>query len=53
MTPINMEQKMAFELLMDKDIPFVTITGGAGSGKTILATAVALEKVIEQEITAK
>lgn len=46
--PINMEQKMAFELLMDKDIPFVTITGGAGSGKTIMATAVALEKVIEQ-----
>ena len=32
LTPINMEQKMAFELLMDKDIPFVTITGGAGSG---------------------
>ncbi|NMB95982.1 MAG: PhoH family protein [Clostridiaceae bacterium] len=48
LTPINKEQKMAFELLMDKDIPFVTITGGAGSGKTILATAVALEKVIEQ-----
>ncbi len=48
LSPINMEQKMAFELLMDKDIPFVTITGGAGSGKTILATAVALEKVIEQ-----
>lgn len=48
LTPINMEQKMAFELLMDKEIPFVTITGGAGSGKTILATAVALEKVIEQ-----
>lgn len=48
LTPINMEQKMAFELLMDKEVPFVTITGGAGSGKTILATAVALEKVIEQ-----
>lgn len=46
--PINREQKMAFELLMDSSIPFVTITGGAGSGKTILATAVALEKVIEQ-----
>jgi len=48
LTPINREQKMAFELLMDSSIPFVTITGGAGSGKTILATAVALEKVIEQ-----
>jgi PhoH-like ATPase len=47
--PINMEQKMAFELLMDPGVPFVTLTGGAGSGKTILATAVALEKVLEQK----
>ncbi len=46
--PLNTEQKMAFELLMDPAIPFVSITGGAGSGKTILATAVALEKVLEQ-----
>lgn len=48
LTPINRNQKMAFELLMDPTVPFVTITGGAGSGKTIMATAVALEKVIEQ-----
>lgn len=48
LTPKNLEQKMAFELLMDPTVPFVTITGGAGSGKTILATAVALEKVLEQ-----
>lgn len=48
LTPINREQKMAYELLMDTDIHFVSITGGAGSGKTILATAVALQKVIEQ-----
>lgn len=47
--PINAEQKMAFELLMNPDIPFVSITGGAGCGKTIVATAVALEKVIEQK----
>jgi len=46
--PLNAEQTMAFELLMDPAIPFVSITGGAGSGKTILATAVALEKVLEQ-----
>ena len=38
LSPINREQKMAFELLMDKDIPFVTITGGAGSGKTRVLT---------------
>ena len=48
LTPINKEQKMAFELLMDPAVQFVTISGGAGSGKTILSTAVALKKVIEQ-----
>lgn len=47
LTPINREQKMAFELLMNPDIHFATITGGAGSGKTILATATALQNVIE------
>ncbi len=46
--PLNLEQRMAFELLMDPAVPFVSVTGGAGSGKTILATAVALEKVLEQ-----
>jgi len=50
LTPINKEQKMAFELLMDPKIDLVTISGGAGSGKTILSTAVALRKVIEQGI---
>lgn len=48
LSPINLEQKMAFELMMDDSVKFVSVTGGAGSGKTILATAVALEKVIEQ-----
>ncbi|HEX3039654.1 MAG TPA: hypothetical protein VHP54_05120 [Caproiciproducens sp.] len=39
---------MAFELMMDDAVRFVSVTGGADSGKTILATAVALEKVVEQ-----
>jgi PhoH-like ATPase len=47
LSPINREQKMAFELLMNPEIHFVTIIGGAGSGKTILATATALQNVIE------
>ncbi len=50
LVPINNEQKMAFELLMDPSIHFVSISGGAGSGKTILSTAVALQKVIEQGV---
>ncbi len=53
LTPINREQKMAYELLMDNNIHFVTLAGGAGSGKTILSTAVALQKVIEEEIFRK
>ncbi|MPM71233.1 hypothetical protein SDC9_118196 [bioreactor metagenome] len=48
LAPINLEQKIAFELMMDDQVKFVSVTGGAGSGKTILATAVALEKVVEQ-----
>lgn len=47
LSPINREQKMAFEMLMNPDIQFATIIGGAGSGKTILATATALQNVIE------
>lgn len=51
--PINREQKMAFELLMDPEVHLVTITGGAGSGKTILSTAIALQKVIEEQVFRK
>ncbi|KAB3530699.1 PhoH family protein [Alkaliphilus serpentinus] len=46
--PINREQKMAFELLHDPDVPLVSISGGAGSGKSILAIAYALESVLEK-----
>ncbi|MDO4754339.1 MAG: PhoH family protein, partial [Bacillota bacterium] len=46
--PINPEQEMAYELLMDPEVNFVSVSGGAGSGKTIVATAVALQKVIEE-----
>ncbi len=51
--PMNKEQKMAFELLMDPSVHFVSMAGGAGSGKTILATSVALQKVIEEGIYRK
>jgi PhoH-like ATPase len=47
--PLNREQKMAFELLMDPNVHFVSIIGGAGSGKTILSTATALQNVIETQ----
>ncbi len=40
--PLNEEQLMALELLLDEDVSFVTLLGPAGTGKTLLALAVAL-----------
>ncbi len=41
--PRNAEQTFALRALMDHDIPLVTIAGKAGTGKTLLALAAALE----------
>ncbi|GGN96627.1 PhoH family protein [Saccharibacillus kuerlensis] len=41
----NAQQRMALELLLSDDIPLVTITGKAGTGKTLLALAAGLLKV--------
>lgn len=41
----NAQQRMALELLLNDDIPLVTITGKAGTGKTLLALAAGLMKV--------
>jgi len=40
--PRNVQQTMAMELLLRDDIPLVTMTGKAGTGKTLLALAAAL-----------
>lgn len=45
----NKEQKFALELLLDDSVQVVTLVGPAGTGKTLLALAVGLEKVVEQE----
>lgn len=42
-TPRNAEQAFALSALMDDSIKLVTISGKAGSGKTLLAMAAALE----------
>lgn len=47
--PKNIEQEMALNLLMDADVPLVTINGKAGTGKTLLALAAGLEQTIEQQ----
>lgn len=38
----NVEQTMALHLLIDEEIPLVTLSGIAGTGKTLLALAVGL-----------
>ncbi len=42
--PKNKEQNFALDLLMDPDIPLVTIIGKAGSGKTLLALAAGMQQ---------
>ena len=44
---LNKEQKFALDLLLDDNIQVVTLVGKAGTGKTILALAAGLEKVLE------
>ena len=43
--PLNIEQKMAFELLLDDSVPLITLVGKAGTGKTLLALAAGMVKV--------
>ncbi len=49
-TPRSREQRMALHLLMDPEIPLVTLVGKAGSGKTLLALAAALELTVRQNV---
>lgn len=44
-TPRNIEQDCATALLMDESIPLVCLSGRAGTGKTILALATALDQI--------
>lgn len=46
--PRNIHQALALNLLMDPDVHLVSLTGAAGSGKTILALAAAIEMTIEE-----
>ena len=42
----NKEQKYAMDLLFDKDIQIISLTGQAGTGKTLIAAACGLEQVL-------
>ena len=47
--PRNKEQKCGMDMLMNDDIPFVSLIGRAGSGKTLMAMAAGLEQVLGLE----
>ncbi len=44
--PLNPQQQMVFELLMNPEIELVTLLGQAGTGKTLLAVACGLHQVL-------
>jgi PhoH-like ATPase len=46
--PRSVEQRMAIELLLDDRIKMVTLVGRAGTGKTLLAVAAGLDRVIKE-----
>ncbi len=46
----NKEQNFALNLLLDPDIDFVSLLGQAGTGKTLLTLASALEQVLDKKI---
>ena len=47
--PRNLEQTFALEALLDDDIKLITLSGQAGTGKTLLAIAAGLSKVTDED----
>lgn len=48
--PRNEEQLMALDLLLDDNVRLVSLSGIAGTGKTLLAMAAGLKKVIDDSL---
>lgn len=51
--PRNDEQRFALNALLNDDIKLVTLVGGAGTGKTLLAIAAGLTKATEEDFYQK
>jgi PhoH-like ATPase len=48
--PRNKEQHFALDALLNDDIKLVTLVGKAGTGKTLIAIAAGLQKVVEDDV---
>ncbi len=48
--PKNLEQSFALDLLLDPKVQLVSLVGKAGTGKTLLALAVGLHQVADENI---
>lgn len=48
-SPLNKQQRMALELLLDPEVSLVSLVGKAGTGKTLLAIAAGLKQTIEDK----
>ncbi|MGE0711314.1 MAG: PhoH family protein [Planctomycetota bacterium] len=51
--PRNLEQRVALEMLLDRDVKLVTLVGKAGTGKTLLALVAALELTTRKHLYSK
>ncbi len=52
-SPRNLEQRFAFELLLDDSVSLLTLVGQAGTGKTLLALAAGLQRVLHDSVYEK
>ena len=51
--PRNLQQTMAIDLLLDDSVKLVSLIGNAGTGKTLLAIAAGLTKVLNEQAYVK
>lgn len=47
--PLNHQQRIALDLLLDESVSLVTLVGKAGTGKTLLAIAAGLRRTLEDK----
>jgi PhoH-like ATPase len=52
-SPRNLEQRIALELLLDQDLRLVTLVGQAGTGKTLLALVAGLHMTLRKHLYEK